>query len=98
VSSFIALINRVLDQFSKEERKRIGVHTFPEGDRDSTHSADVDYSGLFWTSGPSTCSSQANSTDGASCKLCARICTRHDVCWSGLLTQSIQRSKLPIAD
>ena len=47
MSSFIALINRVLDQFSKEERKRIGVHTFPEGDRDSTHSADVDYSGLL---------------------------------------------------
>ena len=29
LSSFIALINRVLDQFSQEERKRIGVHTCP---------------------------------------------------------------------
>src|SRR6202008_2168177 len=47
LSSFIALINRVLGQFSEEERKRIGVHTCPGGDRDSTHSADVDYSGLL---------------------------------------------------
>ena len=47
LSSFIALINRVLGQFSSEERKRIGVHTCPGGDRDSTHSADVDYSGLL---------------------------------------------------
>jgi hypothetical protein len=30
------LINRVLDQFNEEERKRIGVHTCPGGDRDST--------------------------------------------------------------
>jgi len=47
LSSFIALINRVLSQFSDEERKRIGVHTCPGGDRDSTHSAGVDYSGLL---------------------------------------------------
>jgi 5-methyltetrahydropteroyltriglutamate--homocysteine methyltransferase len=47
LSSFIALINRVLGQFSDEERKRIGIHTCPGGDRDSTHSADVDYSGLL---------------------------------------------------
>ena len=47
LSSFIALINRVLGQFREEERKRIGVHTCPGGDRDSTHSADVDYSGLL---------------------------------------------------
>jgi methionine synthase II (cobalamin-independent) len=47
LSSFIALINRVLGQFSAEERRRIGVHTCPGGDRDSTHSADVDYSGLL---------------------------------------------------
>jgi 5-methyltetrahydropteroyltriglutamate--homocysteine methyltransferase len=47
LSSFIALINRVLGQFSEQERKRIGIHTCPGGDRDSTHSADVDYSGLL---------------------------------------------------
>jgi 5-methyltetrahydropteroyltriglutamate--homocysteine methyltransferase len=47
LSSFIALNNRVLDHFSPEERARIGVHTCPGGDRDSTHSADVDYAGLL---------------------------------------------------
>jgi 5-methyltetrahydropteroyltriglutamate--homocysteine methyltransferase len=47
LSSFIALINRVLGQFSEEERKRIGIHTCPGGHRDSTHSADVDYSGYY---------------------------------------------------
>ena len=45
--SFITLINRVLEQFSGQERKRVGVHTCPGGDRDSTHSADVDYAGLL---------------------------------------------------
>lgn len=30
-----------------EERKRIGVHTCPGGDLDSTHSADVDYAELL---------------------------------------------------
>jgi len=39
--------NKTFDQFNEEERKRIGVHTCPGGDRDSTHSADVDYSGLL---------------------------------------------------
>ena len=47
LSSFVALINRVLGQFSEKERKRIGIHTCPGGDRDSTHSADVDYSELL---------------------------------------------------
>jgi len=47
LSSFIGLINRILGQFSEEEQKGIGVHTCPGGDRDSTHSADVDYSGLL---------------------------------------------------
>ena len=47
LSSFIALINRVLSLFSEEERKRIGIHTCQGGDRDSTHSADVDYAGLL---------------------------------------------------
>jgi 5-methyltetrahydropteroyltriglutamate--homocysteine methyltransferase len=34
-------------RFSAEERRNIGVHTCPGGDRDSTHSADVDYAGLL---------------------------------------------------
>ena len=44
---FISLNNRVLSRFSLEERRRIGVHTCPGGDQDSTHSADVDYAGLL---------------------------------------------------
>jgi 5-methyltetrahydropteroyltriglutamate--homocysteine methyltransferase len=47
LKSFVALNNRVLDRFNSAERHKIGVHTCPGGDRDSTHSADVDYSGLL---------------------------------------------------
>lgn len=45
--SFIDLNNRVLAEFSAEQRQRIGVHTCPGGDQDSAHSADVDYAGLL---------------------------------------------------
>jgi len=45
--SFIDLNNRVLAEFSPGERHRIGVHTCPGGDQDSTHSADGDYAGLL---------------------------------------------------
>jgi 5-methyltetrahydropteroyltriglutamate--homocysteine methyltransferase len=44
---FVALNNAVLERFSPEERARIGVHTCPGGDQDSTHSADVDYAELL---------------------------------------------------
>jgi len=44
---FVALNNRVLERFSDDERTRIGVHTCPGGDMDSTHSADVDYAQLL---------------------------------------------------
>jgi len=44
---FVALNNRVLERFSDDERARIGVHTCPGGDQDSTHSADVDYAELL---------------------------------------------------
>ncbi|MDB4994820.1 MAG: 5-methyltetrahydropteroyltriglutamate--homocysteine methyltransferase [Myxococcaceae bacterium] len=47
LASFIDLNNLALARFSAEERKRIGVHTCPGGDRDSTHSADVDYADLL---------------------------------------------------
>lgn len=47
--SFVDLNNRVLDRFSAAERKRVGVHTCPGGDQDSTHSADVDYAELLPT-------------------------------------------------
>jgi 5-methyltetrahydropteroyltriglutamate--homocysteine methyltransferase len=45
--SFIELNNIALARFSPEERARIGVHTCPGADRDSTHSADVDYAELL---------------------------------------------------
>lgn len=45
--SFIDLNNLALARFSPAERQRLGVHTCPGGDRDSTHSADVDYAELL---------------------------------------------------
>ena len=47
LGEFIELNNRVLDRFSAEERRDIGIHTCPGGDCDSTHSADVDYAELL---------------------------------------------------
>lgn len=47
LNSFIELNNLALARFSAEDRKRLGVHTCPGGDRDSTHSADVDYAELL---------------------------------------------------
>jgi 5-methyltetrahydropteroyltriglutamate--homocysteine methyltransferase len=45
--SFIDLNNLALSRFSAEDRNRIGVHTCPGSDRDSTHSGDVDYAELL---------------------------------------------------
>jgi 5-methyltetrahydropteroyltriglutamate--homocysteine methyltransferase len=45
--SFVALNNQVLERFTELERDRLGVHTCPGGDLDSTHSADVDYAELL---------------------------------------------------
>ncbi|KIZ18414.1 cobalamin-independent methionine synthase II family protein [Streptomyces natalensis] len=47
LEQFIALNNRVLDRFSTAEQARIGIHTCPGGDQDSTHSLDVDYTALL---------------------------------------------------
>lgn len=47
LGQFIELNNRVIDRFSVEERKNIGIHTCPGGDCDATHSADVDYAELL---------------------------------------------------
>jgi 5-methyltetrahydropteroyltriglutamate--homocysteine methyltransferase len=47
LASFIDLNNLALARFSNEERARIGVHTCPGADRDSTHSADIDYAELL---------------------------------------------------
>ena len=47
LNSFIDLNNLALSRFSAEEQALIGVHTCPGGDRDSTHSLDVDYADLL---------------------------------------------------
>ncbi len=47
LASFIDLNNLALSRLSPSERLQTGVHTCPGGDRDSTHSEDVDYSELL---------------------------------------------------
>jgi len=47
LQAFIDLNNQVLGRFSPEEQARIGVHSCPGGDHDSTHSADVSYEELL---------------------------------------------------
>lgn len=47
LSAFIDLNNQVLDRFTKEEQQKIGVHSCPGGDLDSTHSADISYTELL---------------------------------------------------
>ncbi len=47
LQSFIDVNNRVLDRFSPEERKDIGIHTCPGGDCDSVHSKEVPYEQLL---------------------------------------------------
>ncbi len=47
LQEFIDLNNRVLDRFSPEERKNIGIHTCPGGDNDSVHSKEVPYEKLL---------------------------------------------------
>jgi 5-methyltetrahydropteroyltriglutamate--homocysteine methyltransferase len=47
LENFIDLNNLALSRFSAADRGRLGIHTCPGGDRDSTHSADVDYATLL---------------------------------------------------
>jgi len=47
LKSFIDLNNKVLSRFTDEERKKMGVHSCPGGDHDSTHSADISYGDLL---------------------------------------------------
>jgi 5-methyltetrahydropteroyltriglutamate--homocysteine methyltransferase len=47
LSRFVDLNNLALARLTSSERMRMGVHTCPGGDRDSTHSADVDYAALL---------------------------------------------------
>jgi 5-methyltetrahydropteroyltriglutamate--homocysteine methyltransferase len=47
LKSFIDLNNQVLNRFTAEERKKIGIHSCPGGDHDSTHSLDISYHDLL---------------------------------------------------
>lgn len=47
LASFVSLNNLALSRFGEADRQRIGVHTCPGGDLDSTHSLDVDYAELL---------------------------------------------------
>jgi 5-methyltetrahydropteroyltriglutamate--homocysteine methyltransferase len=47
LASFIDLNNLALGALTNAERRRVGVHTCPGGDRHSTHSAEVPYAQLL---------------------------------------------------
>jgi 5-methyltetrahydropteroyltriglutamate--homocysteine methyltransferase len=47
LNTFVDLNNRVLEQLTDAERANVGVHSCPGGDRDSTHSADIEYEALL---------------------------------------------------
>ena len=47
LKEFVRLNNGLLDRFTPSELERIGIHTCPGGDKDATHSADVDYATLL---------------------------------------------------
>ena len=47
LQQFVDLNNLVLSHFTSDEKRRLGVHTCPGGDRDATHSAEVDYADLL---------------------------------------------------
>jgi 5-methyltetrahydropteroyltriglutamate--homocysteine methyltransferase len=47
LDSFVELNNRVLGRLTEDERSKVGVHTCPGGDQDSTHSAGIDYAALL---------------------------------------------------
>jgi 5-methyltetrahydropteroyltriglutamate--homocysteine methyltransferase len=47
LESFIDLNGLLIQRFSADERKRMGVHSCPGGDRHSRHSADIDYAELL---------------------------------------------------
>lgn len=49
LNSFVEIINKCLAHFNDEELQRIGIHTCPGADIDSTHSLDIDYKHLLPT-------------------------------------------------
>lgn len=49
LESFVVLINKCLSHFNDEEIQKIGIHTCPGADMDTTHSQEVDYKYLLPT-------------------------------------------------
>lgn len=49
LESFVVLINKCLSHFTDEEIQKIGIHTCPGADMDTTHSQEVDYKYLLPT-------------------------------------------------
>jgi 5-methyltetrahydropteroyltriglutamate--homocysteine methyltransferase len=49
LNQFMEVNEQVISAFDEEERKRIGIHTCPGADHDSTHSADIPYEQLLPT-------------------------------------------------
>jgi len=49
LKSFVDLINKCLAHFNDDEIQRIGIHTCPGADVDSTHSVEIDYKYLLPT-------------------------------------------------
>ena len=47
LDAFVDLNNRVLGELTARERAKVGVHTCPGGDQDSTHSAAIPYEKLL---------------------------------------------------
>ncbi|MGZ6261012.1 MAG: 5-methyltetrahydropteroyltriglutamate--homocysteine methyltransferase [Candidatus Limnocylindrales bacterium] len=47
LDAFVDLNNRVLGELTAQERAKVGVHTCPGGDQDSTHSATIPYEKLL---------------------------------------------------
>jgi 5-methyltetrahydropteroyltriglutamate--homocysteine methyltransferase len=47
LNSLLEINERVFSAFTEQEKGRLGIHVCPGADRDSTHSADVDYSELL---------------------------------------------------
>jgi 5-methyltetrahydropteroyltriglutamate--homocysteine methyltransferase len=47
LDEFIRINAALLERFSAEDRRRIGIHTCPGGDQDATHSLEVDYGELL---------------------------------------------------
>jgi 5-methyltetrahydropteroyltriglutamate--homocysteine methyltransferase len=45
--AFIGLNNQVLNRLNDAERQKVGIHSCPGGDHDSTHSADIPYGELL---------------------------------------------------